>query len=259
MSQTKLKGEASVLYSGGTDSTLAAVRMLEGHAKVTLLTFNPSFILFVRKSRKHVGELQRVFGADRVCHRIIKNSRFFKRVVLGNFVRDLADYGPNLAVQLCHGCRLGMHARAIIYNLEHGIKYIADGSIRKQSVIPEQMDYILARNRGLFAEFGIEHCSPIYDETRSDLVLDKLGISTTKKLKREFVVFGTQATCPFGVPADVYAKLFYAFMGRWRELECNLYNKQKHRVVRQLVTEHFETEGVALDPLVQRLKEIDAD
>ncbi len=49
--------QASVLYSGGTDSTLAAVEMLKECRRVTLLTFNPGFIFFIENSRVHADVL----------------------------------------------------------------------------------------------------------------------------------------------------------------------------------------------------------
>ena len=68
----------------------------------------------------------------------------------------------------------------------------------------------MARNQDhLFDEWGIVHLTPIYEEPRSDKVLHEMGIVPKAELKRQFIFYDTQATCPFGVPADVYARIFF--------------------------------------------------
>jgi len=245
--------EAAVLFSGGTDSTLSAARMLEVCDRVHLLTFQPGFLLFLGNTRKHAGALQRRYGRDRVIHRVLNNYAFYKRMVLGRIVRDLMEYGPNMCVHHCQGCRLAMHARAICYNLEHGIVYLADGSIRKQVAEPTQLEPIIGINASFYLErYGIIYRSPIFQEERSDLVLDRMGISIGRRMKREFIFFNTQATCPFGVPADVYGRIFYSRIMRSRQLpESRKYNLERRGILEQLVAEEL---GERLPVLVEASK-----
>lgn len=247
--------EASVLFSGGSDSTLSAVRMLELCDRVHLLTFKPGFILFAENSRKHAEALKIHFGEGRVLHHIIDNSKLFRRMVLGNIAYDLFQYGPNLTVNLCQGCRLAMHARAIIFNLENRIPYLADGSIRRQVAEPTQLKPIIELNADFYRErYGVLYRSPVFEEDRSDLILDKMGISVKKRIKRQFIFFDTQATCPFGVPADVYGRVFYSRLLKSRQIPESLkYNIEKRTVLTEIIAESL---GESLAEAVERLKSL---
>lgn len=252
--------QASVLFSGGTDSTLAAVEMLKECRRVTLLTFDPGFIFFVENSRLHAEALLRTYGQDRVEHRIIPIPEFTRRILFGDLRHDLGKYGFDLTALVCMGCRLGMHARAIIYNLEHGIPVLADGSIQKQDAIPEQRSAVLASNRARYFErYGIRHLSPIYGEERSDQRLFEAGVASRRDLKKQFIFFETQATCPFGVTADVYARMFYKpLMGKATNAQSVAYCEEKHPVMHAAIQAYFAQRGVEMAALVARLKEMHA-
>jgi hypothetical protein len=249
--------EASVLYSGGTDSSLAAVEMLDMARRVTLLTFDPGFLFFVENSRVHAQALEEAFGSDRVSHHIIPIREIAKEVLFGDTRGDLRRYGFDMTALVCMGCRLSMHTRAIIYNLEHGIPLLADGSIQKQDAIPEQRRSVLESNRGLYLErYGIRHLSPIYAESRSDERLFEAGISHKRRLKKQFIFFETQSTCPFGVTADVYARMFYKpLMGPSSDGQSVEYCGSKHPVMHALIERYFADRGQEISALVARLRE----
>ncbi len=252
--------QGSVLFSGGTDSALAAVEMLKECRRVTLLTFNPGFIFFVENSRVHAEALIRKYGEDRVEHLIVPISEFTRRILFGDLRRDVRKYGFDLTALVCMGCRLGMHARAIVHNLEHGIPVLADGSIQKQDAIPEQRAAVLASNRALYLErYGIRHVSPIYGEARSDVRLFEAGIASRRNLKKQFIFFETQATCPFGVTADVYARMFYKpLMGPSTDAQSVEYCAEKHPAMHRAIEGYFAEKGVEMAGLVARLKEMHA-
>jgi hypothetical protein len=252
--------QASVLFSGGTDSALAAVEMLKECRRVTLLTFNPGFIFFVENSRVHADALVARFGAERVEHRIIPIAELTRKILFGDLRGDARKYGFDLTALVCMGCRLGMHARAIIHNLEQGIPLLADGSIQKQDAIPEQRAVVLARNRALYFErYGIRHVSPIYGEERSDERLFEAGVASRRNLKKQFIFFETQATCPFGVTADVYARMFYKpLMGPSTDAQSVEYCGEKHPLMHRAIESYFALRGMDMAPLVARLKAMHA-
>ncbi|HPM76524.1 MAG TPA: hypothetical protein PK961_05490 [bacterium] len=252
--------KASILYSGGTDSALAAYLVGQKAEEITLLTFDPGFIFFIENSKKHVELLRHHLGADRVKHEIIPIKPFIDRILFGERKLDFKKYGFNLTALVCLGCRLSMHTMAIIYNLEHGIPVIADGSIRKQSTVPEQLDSFVRRNRRtLWWKYGIRHFSPIYTEDNSDLAMDKIRLSLKPNLKKQFILFDTQATCPFGVPADVYARLFYGELsGPAREVDTFEYSEQKRPLMEAIIGEHFAGKTPGLDELIGHLKTVAA-
>ncbi len=248
---------ATIMFSGGSDSTLAAAIMLRQCEFVRLFTCDPGYVFFLHNSKVNARTLVQHYGADRVKHEIVDVRPLVKRILRDNLRQDWRDYGFNMTTLMCLGCRLAMHTAAIIYNLEHGIPYLADGSIRDQSNSPEQLLAVLERNRRFYRErYGIQHVSPIYEESASDQLAFELGVTKVRGLKKQFVFFDTQATCIFGVPADVYGKLFYGrAMGDQRERDSVRYLQDKHALMRQIIEEHFERTGQDLDALADRLKE----
>jgi len=245
---TQRKAHAAVLFSGGTDSTLAAAQMLDECDRVTLLTFDPGFLLFIDNTKVHARKLQERFGKDRVEHQIIDIRHFIKDILGTDVTGDLREYGFNMSSLVCLGCRLSMHAFAIYWCLQNKVPYLADGSIRAQSTIPEQMESVIRR---------IRHFSPIYEESESDQRLDELGISGKKKLKKQFILFDTQATCVFGVPADVYGRLFYGrAVGSTREKDSEQYCAEKYPVMREVIQKSLIDAGVDVERAAEELKKI---
>jgi hypothetical protein len=255
------KAHAAVLFSGGTDSTLAAAQMLEECDRVTLLTFDPGYLFFINRTRVHAKKLQEVFGADRVEHQIIDIRHYIRDIAGADIPADVKEYGFNLASLVCLSCRLSMHAFAITWCLENGVPYLADGSIRAQSTVPEQMETVIRRNRRFYSqEYGIHHFSPIYEESESDRRLEELGIADKRRLKRQFILFDTQATCAFGVPADVYGRIFYGPMvGDQREKDSEQLCREKYPLMQDTIVKNIEAGGHAVQDLVEKLKSIRRD
>lgn len=254
------KDHAAVLFSGGTDSTLAAAQMLEEFDRVTLLTFDPGYLLFIKNTKVHAKKLQQHFGAERVTHLILDIRHYIKDILGSDPVEDAKEYGFNMSSLVCLGCRLSMHAFAISWCLEHKVPYLADGSIRAQSTIPEQMETVIRRNRRFYSQvYGIHHFSPIYEESESDRRLDELGISGKKKLKKQFILFDTQATCIFGVPADVYGRLFYGkLVGDTREQDSEQYCAEKYPVMKDTIS-HYLGGDESVQTAVDALKQVRRD
>jgi hypothetical protein len=142
-----------------------------------------------------------------------------------------------------------------------GYLYLADGSIRAQSSVPEQMETVIRRNRRFYSqEYGIHHFSPIYEESESDQRLSELGIADKKRLKRQFILFDTQATCAFGVPADVYGRIFYGnAVGDTREKDSEQLCREKYPLMRETIARTIEAQGSTVSDLVERLRQIRRD
>jgi len=248
--------QASVLFSGGTDSALAAVEMLKSCRKVTLLTFDPGYIYFIENTRVHADALRAKYGDERVEHVIRPIQDIAAKILFPRVGQDLRAYGFDMTALVCMGCRLSMHTAAIIHNLEHGIPVLADGSIEKQSAIPEQRQSVIEANRRRYREqYGILHVSPIYNETRSDIRLYEEGIAPKKNLKKQFIFFDTQSTCVFGVPADVYARMFYKpIMGASTDIQSVEYCRERYPLMQDVIEAYFAAQGQDLAALVARLE-----
>ncbi|MCZ7583475.1 MAG: hypothetical protein M5R36_09160 [Deltaproteobacteria bacterium] len=86
--------------------------------------------------------------------------------------------------------------------------------------------------------------------------LDELGISGKRKLKKQFILFDTQPTCAVGVPADVYARLFYGDLaGPAREVDTFEYSSERYPMIERFVAAHFEQTGVSLPGVVDEMRE----
>ena len=248
---------AAIMFSGGTDSTLAAALMLEEGRDVHLLCYNPGFVLFLRNSRFNASRLIQVYGEDRVHYHYIKNHELTKKVLWKTIKKDLKSYGFNMNSLLCLGCRMAMHTGAVSFCLENGVPYLVDGSIADQATVPEQLQSTLARHRSFYQDtFGINHRSPIYDESRSDMRLAEMGMTEQGGLKKQFILFDTQGTCPLGVTADVYSRMFYRLMPKTRERESKEYGQSKYPLMVQTVRDHFPVGDLNFEAAVERLREL---
>jgi hypothetical protein len=71
------KDEVSILFSGGSDSTLVAAMMCEQFEKVHLLTYFHSGIPFAEKSKINAERLANRFGKDKIILYNIENNIHF--------------------------------------------------------------------------------------------------------------------------------------------------------------------------------------
>ena len=200
------KKEASVNFSGGSDSTLAAALMCEEFKKVHLLTVYHKVTPReqVEKSKINAERLVDKYGEDRVVHKFFDIEEIFKSIYYGPVLRYLGDiikYGTFLNPFFCHSCQLAMFTNAIIYDIENGVRVAADGYKREKSHIYITMaDKGVAETKKFFAEYGIEYMNPVYDIVRTDWELYDLGITNKRDVKwpHETVKFSTQAMCSGG-------------------------------------------------------------
>ena len=206
-----------MMFSGGTDTTLAANRLLrDGDCdRLHLLTFCNGVCVRVDRSRIHVEELKRIYGSERVVHEIIYVTGLFHsiRSPLGELIWN---YRSTLVYDLC--CRLSMETAAIIYALEHGIPAICDGTnIDQGRLFLERPDYLRV-SREYFASFGIRYFSPVYSRSggrmgrREELL--KNGFSVGPKFLEWFDI----TTCLFMQPFCLMGIHTYFFTSFLRNL-----------------------------------------
>jgi hypothetical protein len=185
-----------VLFSGGADSTLAAIRMGLEFPKVELLTLTRRGLWKTEHVTDQAARLGRFFGdshkfnlrfrsADRLC-RLLSKERFWH-----NFRRH------GLAVlSHCGLCKLSFHWRALVECLERGIGTLADGAVRAAESYPEQNEAaLLGHLRALYARFGIRYRTPIYEEgEHTEQLLFELRYTRAPKVKG--TLDDRQLVCP---------------------------------------------------------------
>jgi len=158
---TSDKRDLAMMFTGGTDTTLAAARILEDdkYARLHLLTFCNGICVKVESSRIHADELIEKHGPDRIHHEITYVTELFKRIrsPVGALIRK---YNSTLVFDLC--CRLSMETAAIIYALDNGICEICDGTnIDQGRLFLERPEYLRV-SKAYFASFGLRYFSPVY-------------------------------------------------------------------------------------------------
>lgn len=154
--------EIALQYSGGTDSTAAAV-LAAGHFKrVHLLTYHHSGLHRIENSMHNIARLRRAFPDVEFRQLILDVDGLFRSVTYSNYVANLREYGLfNLGT--CGFCKLSMHLRTLVYCLEYGIKEVADGANVNSSHFPAQMAEVIIEVRKMYHRFGITYSNPVFE------------------------------------------------------------------------------------------------
>jgi|SRR3989338_2403318 len=229
-----------VMFSGGMDSTLTAAVLADRFRNIHLVTYGMGRQLqFMSNALYHVHELKKILGEDRIHHEFVDNNEIFSELKKG-FIRDYVEYCNNKAPFIhCLKCKFSMHARSIIYCLENGLKYWADGAIEAQNDRPEMMPGVLKLLEGLYAQYGIELSSPVYyygsrDDERRELVRRgyTLGLQTGDLHKT------VQPLCLYGI---MYA--YWHYSATPSEKDVVRFAESKLPLASKLIRQYFERKG----------------
>ena len=237
-----LKEEVSVLFSGGSDSTLAAALCCQRFKKVHLLTFHHSGMMFTQKSAVNAKRLQNKFGEEKVIHKMIEIEEVFQKLYYENYLQDLKRYGIFLAAATCNICQLAMHVRTIIYNIRNGIHFACDGYKQEKRHV-----YVVMSREGieilkrLYQKFGIEYFNPVYNILRTDWELYDLGIYPKRNVKfpYEKLTYEAQHSCYHGILTNAYIlgyyySLYHRPSDKWTE-----YFKEKVRMAESYIKDNL--------------------
>ncbi|HPQ69019.1 MAG TPA: hypothetical protein PKW95_07805 [bacterium] len=188
-----------LLFSGGVDSTLAAVRLAADFARVDLLTYGNGYGHYhLARTRRRVAELSRMFPG-RFSHAIVSVRELFEELVVDRLADNYARYGSGFV--WCLGCKLAMHLHTVRYCRETGVRRVADGSSSATGEMVEQMPLSLERVGAFYREFGIEYFQPVYEQSRAESIreLRRLGLRLGVRLGDRFL--GIQPKCR---PGELY-------------------------------------------------------
>ncbi len=154
--------QAAVLYSGGSDSTLAAALAMDEFDKLHLLTFSRFGIFNVERAQVNVRKLEARYGADRIEHHQIEIDRLFDKVSYDRYFATLRRHGF-LVLSTCGLCKLAMHLRALLFCLDHEVDVIIDGANRAMDIYPAQMKRVIERMQSMYGRFGVDYRTPVFD------------------------------------------------------------------------------------------------
>ena len=239
--------EVSVLFSGGSDSTLAAALACKQFGKVHLLTFFQSSISFVDNSKANAQKLKDMFGKDKVTHQIICIEEPFRKLYYGNYMRDLRSYGAFLVAGACFACQIAFHYSVIISNIENKIGSAWDGYEReKEHIYVHMAKEGIELTRKFYAGYDIDYQNPVYNVIRTDWELFGLGITPQKNVKFPYDRFDsmTQPHCMQGVLLNVYLLSYYYPLYRKSDPKWVKYYKEKISAATTYIYDHFISKGV---------------
>lgn len=195
---------ATVLFSGGSDSTLTASLYAERGFHVHLVTYRHRIMRFEKKCLKSLASLRAKHG-DCFTHAFLDMNPVQDLIYFRHLADDLRRWGTYALPMCCGACKLSMHVCTVLYNVRHGIRYAADGSnIELSELFPEQMPVVLALYAQLYERFGISYATPVFDVRRTDHVLFERGVTKRRDYKQQVIVYSNQHSCFAGTLLHAY-------------------------------------------------------
>ena len=155
-----------LLFSGGRDSTLAAIRLARSFNRVVLVTVKSPYMTGSSKLESRLEELKRVLSVQ--CEWMLVPERR-----LLSYRRSGEDLG-------CIGCHFGYFASAYSIARSLDCQCIACGFVEYQNSWVEQTPYSVARLRDLMSEHGIKLLLPVAElrsKTEVETELAKYGVT----------------------------------------------------------------------------------
>ncbi len=166
--------EVAVQYSGGADSTMAAIIAGQHFEKVHLLTFHHAFIRAKEKSEVNAVKLQQILGSDTVIHRYLDTTQVLNQIIFGNYIGDLLKYGTLPVGWPCLACKLSFDAHTIEYACANDIGVVVDGAdLRVEFQLSQGHAGMLELRRQFYQEYDIDFRHPVahMEDTTKDLLL----------------------------------------------------------------------------------------
>ncbi len=166
INECRKENDVLLLYSGGKDSTLAAIRLKNAGYNVHFIHFDNGHMM---DADKPYLTFMKTFANQEGYTFRYQN----KAVDISNLFKSYFDYwkkkhgdnldGGNLDSEIrCLSCRMAMYTKAILYAKNNGFKYIAEGARISQKFMLEQIPMI-ERLKELADKYGIELLFPVLE------------------------------------------------------------------------------------------------
>ena len=247
MGRAKKSAEITLLFSGGLDSTSAAIFLAERYSKIHLVTYDHHYgLYFFGTTKKQARELIKRYP-DKITFEMINTKKIHELIAVNHMAEDYKKYKSGFI--WCMGCKIAMHTQTIIYNLEFGIPYASDGSAAEQDKLVEQMKESVREIEDYYAEYGIEHTTPVYDMTRDE----KMQILKDHGLNLGMIIMGNyMSTQPRCVGGHLYY-LPYGFLSddyNHNENDVVRYIREKKAMGKKYIDDYFKRKGLDLADLI---------
>ena len=187
-----------VLFSGGKDSLLSTILLIEQGYKVKLVHYDNMCSIGCSNVKKGYIRLVKKYGCDKVEYIGVKNIsgsfRKFINIMYNMHISEIKEKYGNISISElnCLACRLSMYIASIIICQKMHIKYVADGARNSQLFAIEQ-DLLLERFKSFFEKYNIKIEFPLKD-FKDDFELKN------QLLIRGFVPKTIEPQCLLGMP-----------------------------------------------------------
>lgn len=165
-----MRGRAVVLFSGGSDCTLAAAKAAQGgrFEEIVLLTYEVPVSCLDENAGRNVPRLREAFPDVRFTHVMMPVGAVIDKILTRNKIRSVLRHGL-MEASLCLHCRMGMHVRTIMYCLDDGIAHVLDGANITMALWVDQTRKGLEMIDQLYRAFGVTLEHPVVDYVGDDL------------------------------------------------------------------------------------------
>lgn len=184
-----------LLYSGGKDSTLAAIRLKQ-------MGYNPYFIHFnngfMRDSDKTYLTFKEIFEPKDGFYFPFDYSDVDIKAIFNEYFSEWVDKDANNELRLtseirCLSCRMAMYTKAFEIAKRNGFKVIAEGARISQKFFIEQETFVDVLNK-LAEKYGIRIVFPVlYLDDDKELINELLENGLSSKTWESKCLLGEQA------------------------------------------------------------------
>ena len=169
--QERREKDCLLLYSGGKDSTLAAIRLYKAGYNVHFIHFDNGHMLDQNKPYLTFIE---TFNKDKDYYFDYSLSSVDIKDLFNEYFKEFKSIDPSLESEIrCLSCRMAMYTKAIEIAKEKGYKYIAEGARISQKFMLEQIP-IITRLKDLASQHGIKLLCPVLYEDDDQKLIEEL-------------------------------------------------------------------------------------
>ena len=229
-----------ILFSGGKDSFLSTLIMLNKGYRVNLVTFDNGQELKSKNVLIGAKKIKNKFGEDKVNIIGIKKTDAIFRELICSFYNYDTNYinqkFGNITISQfnCLACRLSMYILSIIICKKENVKLVVDGA-RKSQLFAIEQETMINEFKKLFENFNLEIIFPVLNETNDYSIKNQI-------LANGFVPKMNECQCLLGMPIlngsmnddilegclNVYMKELYPKIERIIETYKNIDFKEKY-------------------------------
>ena len=169
--QERQNNDCLLLYSGGKDSTLAAIRLYKAGYNVHFIHFDNGHML--DQNKPYLTFLE-TFNKDKDYYFDYSLSSVDIKDLFNEYFNEFESSDPQIESEIrCLSCRMAMYTKAIQIAKEKGYKYIAEGARISQKFMLEQIP-IIERLKDLASQQGIKLLCPVLYVDDDQKLIDEL-------------------------------------------------------------------------------------